>query len=1047
MGNALEMVRTGLDKKLVCSIDNATSIITKNYLDKLESYKILSPSAMDTDIDVKEIGAFYKLTKLVWNREENFLDKLTTIVNVVYSIKSTLVTIITSDGGAIEYYIGILLKEFRRDAMSDKERRKADRMAFSGALSGNMAGAEIQSLTQSEIEVLQNHIFGGQGGKSISSVSGIVAPRNEKQSEITSYVQGIENLVDSLRGMKYTILMIADPISSSEVQVMKRGYEMLHTQLSTFRSSSMTMSESDAQSLSKANTEGISKGISMGIAMAQSKTMSNGRFSSVSVNGGVDIGISEVFRVNAGAGYAKGKSSGISDTSGRTDTKTESSQRSKSLTETVGSSKTIGKSLQMNFENRTVRALLDKIDRNLERLDKCESFGAFECASYCLADTREEALAVAGNYNAILRGKDSGIQASHINTWYRKDETKLISKYLKVFVHPRFSNTVNADDGEQIVVSPASVISGNELAIQVGFPKKSVNGITVITMAAFGRNVRLVPENQKLPIGKLYHMGKVDGDFSTVSLDLESLTMHTFITGSTGSGKSTMIYHMLDTLMQRNVKGAQNDKIKFLVIEPAKGEYKNRYGNRNDVYVFGSNPEKTPLLRINPFSFPKEIHVLEHIDRLIEIFNVCWPMYAAMPAVLKEAVERAYMAAGWDLTQSKCQYSNSDEEFLYPTFADVLQQINLVMEESEYSADSKGDYKGALCTRIKSLTNGIYGQIFAPNEIPGYRLFNENVIVDLSRIGSSETKSLIMGILVMKLQEYRIGTVEGMNLPLRHVTVLEEAHNILRRTAQDTGQESANVAGKAVELLANSIAEMRTYGEGFIIADQSPGLMDMSAIRNTNTKIILRLPDLSDRELVGRAAGLSEEQILELSKLPVFVSAVYQNNWLEPVLCKLEPVFPQKTGNYVGSLAANLVEPDWQKYVRLLIMPIYERNKLDCKYVTGLQDKIYQLNVSAGTKVAFQKYLCANKKEEIQHYRKIALYGFFYSDRAFSLSRQYEREYSVWFQHMCETLIPDIKGFEDIEQCRIIANLAMENAEMQKSTETNRLVEILMRNM
>ena len=72
-------------------------------------------------------------------------------------------------------------------------------------------------------------------------------------------------------------------------------------------------------------------------------------------------------------------------------------------------------------------------------------------------------------------------------------------------------------------------------------------------------------------------MGRIDGDFSTVSLDLESLTMHMFITGSTGSGKSTMIYHMLDTLMQRNVRDAQNQKIKFLVIEPAKGEYKNRY--------------------------------------------------------------------------------------------------------------------------------------------------------------------------------------------------------------------------------------------------------------------------------------------------------------------------------------------------------------------------------------------------------------------------------------------------------------------------------------
>ena len=32
---------------------------------------------------------------------------------------------------------------------------------------------------------------------------------------------------------------------------------------------------------------------------------------------------------------------------------------------------------------------------------------------------------------------------------------------------------------------------------------------------------------------------------------------------------------------------------------------------------------------------------------------------------------------------------------------------------------------------------------------------------------------------------------------------------------------------------------MRTYGEGFVIADQSPGLLDMSVIRNTNTKIVL----------------------------------------------------------------------------------------------------------------------------------------------------------------------------------------------------------------
>lgn len=176
---------------------------------------------------------------------------------------------------------------------------------------------------------------------------------------------------------------------------------------------------------------------------------------------------------------------------------------------------------------------------------------------------------------------------------------------------------------------------------------------------------------------------------------------------------------------------------------------------------------------------------------------------------------------------------------MYPSFKDVLKQINRVMNESEYSDENKGNYKGALCTRVRSLTNGLYGQIFTNEELSCEELFDENVVVDLSRTGSSETKSLIMGLLVMKLQEYRMSNARKGNEPLKHVTVLEEAHNILKRTSTEQTSEGSNLIGKSVEMLANSIAEMRTYGEGFIIADQAPGLMDKSVIRNTNTKIIL----------------------------------------------------------------------------------------------------------------------------------------------------------------------------------------------------------------
>lgn len=128
------------------------------------------------------------------------------------------------------------------------------------------------------------------------------------------------------------------------------------------------------------------------------------------------------------------------------------------------------------------------------------------------------------------------------------------------------------------------------------------------------------------------------------------------------------------------------------------------------------------------------------------------------------------------------QIPQSLQRASFPTFIDVLQQIDAVMDESQYSADSKGDYKGSLCTRLRSLTNGINGMIFSADELDSADLFDRNVIVDLSRVGSTETKALIMGLLVMKLQEYRMSQ-GGMNKTLRHATVLEEAHNLLKRTS------------------------------------------------------------------------------------------------------------------------------------------------------------------------------------------------------------------------------------------------------------------------
>lgn len=1029
MGKEISTIQSEMSATLNTALDNASEIITREYLCRLDRYEIAKPTEEDIDVDIAECGRLYRLTKLVTNNEENFLHKLTTIVNVASSIGSSVVTMIKSDGTDIDFYLGIISKNARMHTRADMQRREADAAAFKGALLGNLAGSELQELSSENVENFCHEVF-SRKDNCYSSVSGIVALRDGENNKAENYVQGIENLVDSLKGMDYTVIMMADPVDSSELNVVKQGYEMLYTQLSALAGNSVTINESDTMSLSRGRSEGISEGISQGISMTQSKARSRG----ISVGSGFNVGFGVIGLFNTGVGVNVGINSGTSESTGKTTSRSESTNRSHSVTETSSTSLTAGKSLQLSYVNRSVKALLEKIDQHLKRLDECENFGAFDCAAYVIADTREKALTVASNYNALMRGDHSFVQASHINSWFRPEETELIGKYLASFVHPKF--LLNRE--KRLTVTPASVISGDELAIQIGLPKKSVPGVTVIPMAQFGRNMTDSGEDF-VELGALYHMGRNEGhngEGYKVRLDIQSLAMHTFITGSTGKGKSTAIYSVLDQLICHKVRGKE-DNICFMVIEPAKGEYKDRFGSYPNVKVYGTNYKKMPLLRIDPFSFPPDVHVLEHIDRLIEIFNVCWPMYAAMPAVLKDAVERAYVVSGWDLETSECRYTNSRGEALFPSFTDVLEQINTVMDESEYSSDSKGDYKGSLCTRVKSLTNGLYRQIFTNNEISAKELFDSNVIVDLSRTGSSETKALIMGLLVMKLQEHRMSEEASGNQPLKHVTVLEEAHNILKRTSAEQVSEGANLLGKSVEMLANSIAEMRTYGEGFIIADQAPGLMDMSVIRNTNTKIILGLPDLSDRELVGRAANLNDDQIMELSRLKTLVAAVYQNNWLEPVLCNIAANFKQLPRYSCQEATREL--PDKYRIIRYLLLPIKKRNELDRKYISELIEEMFCLPVSAKTKVDFISYTKADNKKDIQRLRGEIVCDLFNTEKAFEMSKDKEEDIPLWYRTMTEVLEPSVRGLQSEEQKKIIAILTRAKTLTDEKGEYRRL--------
>ena len=214
---------------------------------------------------------------------------------------------------------------------------------------------------------------------------------------------------------------------------------------------------------------------------------------------------------------------------------------------------------------------------------------------------------------------------------------------------------------------------------------------------------------------------------------------------------------------------------------------------------------------------------------------------------------KSYETVGWDLGSS----TFNGDELEYPDFEILAEELEKLIEDTDYSAEVKGNYTGALVTRVKSLTVGLNKYIFTTNQTPYEKLFDENCILDISRVKSTETKALIMGAMVYVLNEYRVDNKTKNNTGLRHVTVLEEAHNLLKSSS---GSES-ELVNRSVEILPNTIAEIRTYGEGFIIVDQSPSSVDAAAIKNTNTKIVLRTPESNDREAVGRSMGLTANQV------------------------------------------------------------------------------------------------------------------------------------------------------------------------------------------
>lgn len=889
-------------------------VVLKSYLKRLDSMDIASmPEAEGVDSSI----VLFKINRMVYEEDEFATDKFISAISSMSFADCSVFLVIDGYRDKTDFYLGVKNNDPKRTTASVAD-------TFKSSLVGQFPGIDIDDCSiveKGKKSSLQEQVLRRiSNASSLSSYVGIPAFKDEDgKYDNKNYVQGTEKLAQAMQGKRYTAIILASNLTTDVVTEIRNGYETIYSQLSPMSTQQLAYStnESLANAINrskgvtqgKTKTQTIGESHTNGTSNSHSKSDSETKKSKIAVGssvlGGVLAAVGTGLTIT-GAGAAiglplmaaggamsavgaagKSKTSGTTDTYGTSQSDTENrsmsdaESHSETFTDSLGKTATIGssKNYTLTIHNKHIEELMKRIDQELERISMSESTGLWSVASYFFSYDNDFASAESAStiFKSIMQGEESGVETSAINSWIdNSQKMKMLTNSVCHLSHPVFWNNLTVN-GENIKVENSSLLSSKELAMLLSLPHKSVPGFPVVEHVSLAKEVIRNNESlmkREVSLGCIFDLGKAYTE-NRVKLDVKSLTQHVFVTGSTGCGKSETIYKLINETKQVGTK--------FLVIEPAKGEYKNVFG---DVNVFGTNPLIMPLLRINPFSFPTGVHVLEHIDRLTEIFNVCWPMYSAMPAVLKKAMLDAYESCGWDLRLSVNRLSRGED--VYPSFLDLFLSLEKVITESAYSEEVKSNYSGALLTRVESLTNGLNGEIFSVNELSNMVLFDENCIIDLSRVGSQETKSLIMGILIMRLSEYRMTGANTPNSALKHLTVLEEAHNILKRVSTELSQEGSNMAGKSVEMITNAIAEMRTYGEGFVIVDQSPTSVDKAAIKNTNTKIVMRLPDEDDRKVSGKAAGMNDKQIDEIAKLPTGVAVVYQNDWVSPVLCKID---------------------------------------------------------------------------------------------------------------------------------------------------------------
>jgi len=345
----------------------------------------------------------------------------------------------------------------------------------------------------------------------------------------------------------------------------------------------------------------------------------------------------------------------------------------------------------------------------------------------------------------------------------------------------------------------------------------------------------------------------------------ENFIKHVGLYGVTGTGKTNAAHALLLGLLEKDIP--------FLVIDWKRSYRALRSLDHPKVQglrIFSVGRKTASPFNWNPLRAPPGVHPKTWIS------------------VVAEALEKSHISGPGVADIFIEMFDKKFEEFgLYdgpptrhPNFFDAAEELNRVQFKGRRMLWQDS------CARIlKTFTFGpAAGAFNARHPVKLEGLLDQPVIVELDQELPKPLRVFFSEIVLRWIHLYRLG--QGETDDLRHVTVLEEVHNLFPKSL---------VERQAANSLENLFREIRGFGEGLINITQHPSVLPIYVLGNSNTQIYLGLQHEDDIQTARRALFLPQTEEAFLDCLRVGEGIVKIKGRVNPCFVRF-PLVPVRKG-------------------------------------------------------------------------------------------------------------------------------------------------------